>query len=366
MFQIIEFHHRIFIGRLLLWGNIFPAGGLLHKETKIWSWQGYRELNRLTTTKAPSQKTEQTSCRQKKPNKPTKILECVYLHTLLEYTRQKKKKKWGASCREFPVILKMKDIFSLKKKNKIQSSQRLFLSWSSWQLRLTSMETGILPTVTFLSLHFVISWSLLSSFWTDISSSHASTKTPLFIPESPVHETQQAEQLLAVARRWFQLLDPSLKNKRVRVIHKQHLQTQCTWQNGVNRKDFQGWPDSTVRLHPQPTFKTCSRQSVTVQGHRTTGRNKSTAKNPRWAWSPWNPTQTHIHGTALRISALPPRLHWRQRHLQRTGQSFACKPCCFLKHHENSSPIPLHIYKQHHKNATLYALCIEKCMLRQH
>lgn len=122
------------------------------------------------------------------------------------------------------------------------------------------METGILPTVSFLSLQFVISWSLLSSFWTDISSSHASTKTPLFIPESPVHETQQAEQPLAVARRWFQLLDPSLKNKRVWVTHKQHLQTQCTWKKGVNRKDFQGWPDSTVRLHPQPTFKTCSRQ----------------------------------------------------------------------------------------------------------
>lgn len=148
------------------------------------------------------------------------------------------------------------------------------------------METGILPTVTFLSLHFVISWSLLSSFWTAISSSHASIKTPLFIPQSPVHETQRAEQPLAVARRWFQLLDASLKNKRVWVTHKQHLQTQCTWKNRVNRKDFQGWPDSTVRLHPQATFKTCSRQCVTVQGHQMTGRNKSTAKNPRQGLGP--------------------------------------------------------------------------------
>lgn len=64
------------------------------------------ERLKLATTKALSQKTQQTSCRQKTR------LEHVYLHTLLEYTRQK---RWRASYREFPVILRMKDIFSLKK-----------------------------------------------------------------------------------------------------------------------------------------------------------------------------------------------------------------------------------------------------------
>lgn len=121
MFQITGFHHRIFTGRLLLWGNTFPAGGLLHKETKIWSWQGYREHNRLTTTKAPSRKTEQTSCRQKNPNKNTWM--CLPTHTTGVY---KTKKKLRASCREFPVILKMKDIFSLKKKIKSKAPRGCF------------------------------------------------------------------------------------------------------------------------------------------------------------------------------------------------------------------------------------------------
>lgn len=61
----------------------------------------------------------------------------------------------------------MKDIFSLKK-NKIKSSQMLFLkacySYRSRWLRLASTETGILPKMAFLSLQFVISESLLSSF----------------------------------------------------------------------------------------------------------------------------------------------------------------------------------------------------------
>lgn len=64
------------------------------------------ERLRLATTKALSQKTQQTSCRQKTR------LEHIYLHTLLEYTRQK---RWRASYREFPVISKMKGILTLKK-----------------------------------------------------------------------------------------------------------------------------------------------------------------------------------------------------------------------------------------------------------
>lgn len=93
MFEITGFHHRIFIGRLLSWGNIFPAGELLHKETKIWSWQRYRECNRLATTKAPSQKTEQTSCRQKKK----KLNVSTYTHCWS--IQDKKKNKNG----ELPV-----------------------------------------------------------------------------------------------------------------------------------------------------------------------------------------------------------------------------------------------------------------------
>lgn len=191
MFQITGFHHRICIGRLLSWGNIFPAGELLHKGTKVWSWQGYREH---TDSQPPKHRHRKQS--KQVVGKKKKYLN-VFTYTHYWSIQDQKKKKKRASCREFPVILKMKGIFSLKK-IKVQSSQRLLLSWSSWQLRLTYMETGILPTIAFLSLQFVISWSLLSSFWTDTSSSHTS-KTPLFIPESPVHETQWAEQPLAVS-----------------------------------------------------------------------------------------------------------------------------------------------------------------------
>lgn len=88
-------------------------------------------------------------------------------------------------------------------------------SYSSRWLRFTSTETDVLPKMAFLSLQFVISQSLLSSSRIDISSLHASTKTPFLIPESPLHESQRAEKPLTVARRWFQLLDPSLKNKSI-------------------------------------------------------------------------------------------------------------------------------------------------------
>lgn len=221
------------------------------------------------------------------------------------------------------------------------------------------METAVLPTVTSLSLQFVISWSLLSSFWTDTSSSHTSTETPLSIPESPVHETQRAEQPWAVARTWSQLLDPSLKNKRVWVTHKQHPQTQCMWEMGWTAKISKADPTPPS----QPTFKTCSRQSVTVQGHQTTGRTKSTAKNPSQGLGlPEIPPMEQLLGFQLSLGGCTEG----SGTCREQDKAVLLNPGFFLKPDENSSPIPLHIYKQHHRNATLYALGIEKHMLRQH
>lgn len=127
---------------------------------------------------------------RKHSKKKNKTLERLCLHRLLEYTRQKKK-DGELHVGHFHFENERDFFFYLEKKtNKTSEVPRCCFS------RLAGVADGsdshpqkliLYLKKLFLSLQFVTS---PSSFGTDTSSLHASTKTPLLIPESPVDEPQ--------------------------------------------------------------------------------------------------------------------------------------------------------------------------------